>query len=148
MIQGGAILGMVERHLVAGERHIERQREIIARLRSRGLKTDQTEYLLKLFEQVQETHATHKRLLLRTAELLRKKRAGARAPVRIGSLRRLALASGSLAVSIIESYGEWHVMVCDGERAPTVRTFDDEDEAVAYAEERRMVLGLDKVARF
>lgn len=147
MTQPVDVAKMVERHLASGVRHIERQREIVARLRSRGFDSHRAQELLGLLEDVQKTHVLHKELLARTAELLSRKRAAARASARVAALRRLALAAGSLSVSIVEAYGDWHVMVCDGDRLPLVLTFGDETDAAAYAENSRGRLGVDKVVR-
>ena len=45
-----ADLRMVDKHIAQGERHVVQQEELISRLLSRGLPTDQAEDLLAAFE--------------------------------------------------------------------------------------------------
>ena len=51
------------------------------------------------------------------------------------------------AVEIIESLGEWFVRVIEN-RIEHVAVFAIEPFALAYAEEQRLRLGLDRVTRF
>lgn len=53
-------LVMLERHVLLGERHIARQREIVADFHRKGLRTDLAEDLLALFEQMQVLHISHR----------------------------------------------------------------------------------------
>jgi hypothetical protein len=55
---------MVEDHIAQGERHVARQREILAFLRSRGYPTDQAEWLLAEFEATLLQHREHRELML------------------------------------------------------------------------------------
>ena len=74
MAKDETALAAVDRHIFTGMRHIERQRRVVARLRAFGSKTTPAEELLKVFEAVQETHVAHKKLLIRTDDLLRSAR--------------------------------------------------------------------------
>ncbi|RWA94864.1 MAG: hypothetical protein EOQ32_10275 [Mesorhizobium sp.] len=57
-------LEMLERHVLLGDRHIERQREIVADFHHKGFRTDLAEDLLTLFEQMQLLHVAHRDRLL------------------------------------------------------------------------------------
>lgn len=59
MREGETELGMVRRHIEIGDRHIAKQRALIARLRQRDLPTEAAEALLILFEDVQRHHWEH-----------------------------------------------------------------------------------------
>ncbi|RWF64945.1 MAG: hypothetical protein EOS47_12670 [Mesorhizobium sp.] len=61
-------LEMLERHVLLGERHIERQREIVTEVRHRGYRTDLAEELLSLFEQMQLLHVAHRDRLLNSTQ--------------------------------------------------------------------------------
>jgi hypothetical protein len=50
---------MVERHVREGERHLARQREIVARQLEHGKSSEQSERLLANFEDVQRLHLEH-----------------------------------------------------------------------------------------
>ncbi|TIX16220.1 MAG: hypothetical protein E5V46_03325 [Mesorhizobium sp.] len=58
------VLAMLEQHVLLGERHIARQREIVADLHQKGFRADLAEQLLKLFEQMQLLHIAHRDRLL------------------------------------------------------------------------------------
>jgi hypothetical protein len=59
MREGETELGMVRRHIEVGDRHIAKQRALIARMRQRDLPTEEAEALLILFEDVQRQHEEH-----------------------------------------------------------------------------------------
>ncbi|HEX8839517.1 MAG TPA: hypothetical protein VF750_03490 [Sphingomicrobium sp.] len=59
-----ADIQMVDKHIAQGERHIVQQEELISRLRSRGLPTDQAEELLAEFEATLHEHRSHRTLML------------------------------------------------------------------------------------
>jgi hypothetical protein len=59
MREGETELGMVRRHIEVGDRHIAKQRALIAYLRKRDLPTEEAEALLILFEDVQRQHEEH-----------------------------------------------------------------------------------------
>ncbi|RVD52547.1 MAG: hypothetical protein EOS30_09760 [Mesorhizobium sp.] len=58
------VLAMLEQHVLLGERHIARQREIVADFHRKGFRTDIAEELLVLFEQMQVLHVAHRDHLL------------------------------------------------------------------------------------
>lgn len=68
MIGGETELEMARRHVVVGERHVARQREIVARLRDIGGATDIAEQLLTEFEATLEDHRAHCDRLERVAD--------------------------------------------------------------------------------
>ncbi|TGS86186.1 hypothetical protein EN817_18675 [Mesorhizobium sp. M3A.F.Ca.ET.174.01.1.1] len=68
MVMPKTTLEMLERHVLLGERHIERQREIVADFRHRGYRTDLAEELLDLFEQMQILHVAHRDRLLNSTQ--------------------------------------------------------------------------------
>ncbi len=51
-------------HIALGERHIGRQKEIIANLQARGLDTDLAQKVLDQFEQLQKEHVSHRDWLI------------------------------------------------------------------------------------
>ncbi|WP_245525045.1 hypothetical protein [Mesorhizobium sp. M8A.F.Ca.ET.165.01.1.1] len=51
---------MLEQHVLLGERHIARQREIVADFHHKGCRVDLAEELLILFEQMQLLHIAHR----------------------------------------------------------------------------------------
>ncbi|TGS86010.1 hypothetical protein EN821_35430 [Mesorhizobium sp. M2D.F.Ca.ET.178.01.1.1] len=51
---------MLEQHVLLGERHIARQREIVADFHHKGFRADLAEDLLTLFEQMQILHVAHR----------------------------------------------------------------------------------------
>ncbi|TIV72748.1 MAG: hypothetical protein E5V89_03870 [Mesorhizobium sp.] len=53
-------LALLEQHVLIGERHIARQREIVADFHKKGFRTDLAEDLLTLFEQMQVLHISHR----------------------------------------------------------------------------------------
>jgi hypothetical protein len=59
-----ADLEMVNKHIAQGERHIVQQEELITRLRSKGLPTDQAEELLAEFEATLHEHRSHRTLMM------------------------------------------------------------------------------------
>jgi hypothetical protein len=54
-------LAEVDRHVALGEKHIRRQREIVAEVRQRGDDVTRSEILLGLFEEMQQTHLEDRR---------------------------------------------------------------------------------------
>lgn len=52
--------------MLLGERHIARQREIVADLHHKGFRTDLADELLNLFEQMQLLHVAHRDRILRS----------------------------------------------------------------------------------
>ena len=60
---------MVDDHIAQGERHVTRQEEIVAWLRSRGHPTDIAEELLAEFRSTLLQHRAHRDVMLRTNEL-------------------------------------------------------------------------------
>ncbi|HVU29188.1 MAG TPA: hypothetical protein VHE36_02200 [Sphingomicrobium sp.] len=60
MAYSKADLELVERHVAQGEQHIIRQEELISRLRSRGLPTEEAEKLLKGFQESLHEHRAHR----------------------------------------------------------------------------------------
>ncbi|PBB83718.1 hypothetical protein CK216_27190 [Mesorhizobium sp. WSM3876] len=65
-------LGMLERHVLLGERHIERQRAIVADFHHKGFRIDLAEDLLSLFEQMQILHVSHRDRILKLSCELKK----------------------------------------------------------------------------
>ncbi|TNC05403.1 hypothetical protein FF100_35735 [Methylobacterium terricola] len=59
MREGETELDMVRRHVENGARHIAKQRTLVARLRRKGLPTDEAEALLAIFEDLQHQHQDH-----------------------------------------------------------------------------------------
>lgn len=59
MAYTAADLEMVEHHVAQGERHIVLQEELISRLRSRGLPTEEAEKLLEDFRTTLQQHRDH-----------------------------------------------------------------------------------------
>ena len=55
-----ADLEMADRHIAEGELHIARQEELLTILRSKGLPTQEAEQLLRLFNETQSEHHTHR----------------------------------------------------------------------------------------
>lgn len=64
-------LADAERHVIEGEHHIRKQREIIAGLRERGYVTADAEALLRTFEDTQRLHLTDRDRLRRELALLK-----------------------------------------------------------------------------
>jgi hypothetical protein len=60
-----ADLRMVDDHIAQGERHVTRQEEIVAHLRSHGLPTDAAEDLLEAFRATLVQHRSHREQMLR-----------------------------------------------------------------------------------
>lgn len=58
------VLAMLEQHVLLGERHIARQREIVADFHHKGYRSDLAEELLSLFEQMQFLHVAHRDRIL------------------------------------------------------------------------------------
>lgn len=54
------VLAMLEQHVLLGERHITRQREIVADFHQKGFRSDLAEELLTLFEEMQLLHVAHR----------------------------------------------------------------------------------------
>jgi hypothetical protein len=63
------LLVEIEKHVVLGEGHITRQREIIAELERRGHPTVSANRLLCLFLETQELHIAHRDRLLKELAL-------------------------------------------------------------------------------
>jgi hypothetical protein len=59
-----ADLQMVDDHIAQGERHVSRQLELIAWLRSRGHPTAQAEQLLDDFQSTLMQHRAHRDLMI------------------------------------------------------------------------------------
>lgn len=64
-----ADLQMVDEHIAQGERHVSRQLELIAWLKSRGHPTAQAEQLLNEFESTLAQHRAHRDLMVQSNEL-------------------------------------------------------------------------------
>ena len=64
MAFSAADLKMVDDHIALGERHVSRQEELIAWLRSRGHPTDAAEELLVEFQATLVQHKAHRDLML------------------------------------------------------------------------------------
>jgi len=69
MAYTAADLKMVEDHIAQGERHVARQREILAFLSSRGYPTDQAQWLLTAFEATLLQHREHRELMLADSDV-------------------------------------------------------------------------------
>jgi len=85
MAFSSADLRMVDDHIAQGERHVTRQEEIVALLRSRGHPTDVAEELLEEFRATLLQHRSHRDMMLLEGEIdpLKPKprgRAASRAP--------------------------------------------------------------------
>jgi hypothetical protein len=59
-------LALVEQHVAKGETHIGHQEQIVAKLDSSGLQTDQAIRLLENLRRIQEEHIAHRNRLLRS----------------------------------------------------------------------------------
>ena len=59
-----ADLKMVDDHIAQGERHVTRQEELIARLKSGGHSTEMAEQLLMEFRSTLVQHRAHRELML------------------------------------------------------------------------------------
>jgi hypothetical protein len=66
MAYSPADLKMVDDHIAQGERHVTRQLEIVAWLKSRGHPTEVAEQLLQAFVSTLAQHRAHRDLMLRT----------------------------------------------------------------------------------
>jgi len=64
MAYTAAHIRMADEHIAQGERHIVQQEELISRLRSHGLPTDQAEDLLAEFEATLHQHRDHRALMI------------------------------------------------------------------------------------
>jgi hypothetical protein len=53
-------LGMVERHVVEGDGHVMRQRELVAKLERTGRDTTHAKMLLRQFQELQALHIEHR----------------------------------------------------------------------------------------
>lgn len=60
---------MVDDHIAQGERHVTRQEEIVAWLKSRGHPTEQAEQLLAEFQSTLLQHMAHRELMLHANEI-------------------------------------------------------------------------------
>ena len=67
MAYTAADLRMVDDHIVQGERHITRQEELLAWLRTRGLPTGDAELLLDEFKATLAQHRAHRDVMFRDA---------------------------------------------------------------------------------
>jgi hypothetical protein len=81
-----ADLRMVDDHIAQGERHVTRQEELIAWLRSRGHPTDQAEQLLTEFQSTLIQHRAHRELMLHSNGLDETSRRGLIPPQEFRSL--------------------------------------------------------------
>lgn len=63
-----ADLRMVDNHIAQGERHVTRQRELVAWLRSKGHPTETAEQLLAVFVFSLEQHRAHREVMRRDVE--------------------------------------------------------------------------------
>lgn len=66
MAYSAADLQMVEDHIAQGERHVTRQEELIAWLRSKGHPTDMAEQLLEAFRATLIQHREHRDVMRRS----------------------------------------------------------------------------------
>ena len=64
-----ADIDMADRHIAQGERHINQQQDLLARLRAHNLPTDQAEDLLEEFRATLLQHREHRALMIRSASL-------------------------------------------------------------------------------
>ena len=69
MAYTAADLRMVDDHIAQGERHVTRQEEIVALLRSRGHPTEVAEQLLAEFQSTLRQHREHRELMRRSNKL-------------------------------------------------------------------------------
>jgi hypothetical protein len=69
MAYTAADLRMVDDHIAQGERHVSRQEEIVAWLRSRGHPTEVAEQLLAEFQSTLQQHRAHRELMRRSNEI-------------------------------------------------------------------------------
>ena len=67
MAFSAADLRMVDDHIAQGERHVTRQEEIIAFLRSRGHPTEAAEQLLVEFQATLQQHRAHREVMRRSS---------------------------------------------------------------------------------
>ena len=58
-------LARAEKHVLEGQNHLERQRELIAELEAAGHDATQARSLLSIFERTQHAHQAHLRMLQR-----------------------------------------------------------------------------------
>jgi hypothetical protein len=63
-----ANLKMVDDHIAQGERHVDRQRELIASLKAHGHPTEMAERLLVDFQSTLDQHRSHRAMMLREIE--------------------------------------------------------------------------------
>lgn len=68
MAFSSADLRMVDDHIAQGERHVTRQWEIVALLRTRGHPTEVAEQLLAEFQSTLLKHRAHRELMLEETE--------------------------------------------------------------------------------
>jgi hypothetical protein len=59
VVKGETELQMVQRHIREGEAHVQRQHEIVAETRKRGVSTDMAVTLLELFQDTLSLHKAH-----------------------------------------------------------------------------------------
>lgn len=69
MAFSSADLRMVDDHIAQGERHVTRQEEIVAWLKSRGHPTEMAEQLLAEFQSTLLQHRAHRDLMMHANEL-------------------------------------------------------------------------------
>lgn len=69
MAYSAADIRMVDDHIVQGERHVTRQQELIALLKSKGHPTEIAEQLLALFESTLLQHRAHREVMLHDCNL-------------------------------------------------------------------------------
>jgi hemerythrin len=68
MAYSAADLKMVDDHIALGERHVSRQIELIAWLRSKGYPTEMAEELLTEFESTLVQHRAHRDMTIAESE--------------------------------------------------------------------------------
>jgi hypothetical protein len=68
MAYTAADIQMVDDHIAQGERHVTRQEEIVAWLRSRGHPTSQAEELLAEFQLSLEQHRAHREVMIHSID--------------------------------------------------------------------------------
>ena len=71
-MEGETLVAMARRHVREGDRHIEKQRDIIARLLDSDLPTEAARHLLAQFEANQADHERH------LAQIVEQQRSGER----------------------------------------------------------------------
>jgi hypothetical protein len=68
MAFSAADLRMVDDHIALAERHVTRQEELVAFLKSRGHPSDMAEQLLVEFQATLEQHRAHRHIMLHSKD--------------------------------------------------------------------------------